>query len=370
MPRPRPPYLLKELTRHGQTVWYVRKGDGPRIRVRGDFGTDEFMASYQAAVTGTRAEPAPKTRTGSLKWLYDRYRETTAWAALSPGTRRQRENIFAHVMASAGDEPYGSVTKKTIEAGRDRRRATPYAAGNFLKAMRGLFRWAAEATHVENDPTDGVRGLNKKKSRGFLPWTEDDVTAYQKRWPLGTKERVWLDLILYMGPRRGDACRIGRQHERTAYDPIAKKNVTVISFRTKKGDEQIEVTIPMLDVLKKTLKAGPTGDLTYVVGERGRPYTKESFGNQFSAAARKAGVKKSAHGVRKIAATTCADNGATVHQLMALFGWKTTQMAELYTREANRKRLAREAVHTLSRTSAEQSIPAPSGVVRGSPKKR
>ncbi len=98
-------------------------------------------------------------------------------------------------------------------------------------------------------------------------------------------------------------------------------------------------------------------------------FLKESFGNAFSAAARKAGVKKSAHGVRKIAATTCADNGATIHQLMAIFGWTTTEMPELYTREANRKRLAREAVHTLTRTSAEHSIPAPKRVVRGSAKK-
>lgn len=67
---------------------------------------------------------------------------------------------------------------------------------------------------------------------------------------------------------------------------------------------------------------------------------KESFGNEFSAAARAAGVKKSAHGVRKIAATVAAENGATVHQLMAIFGWKTTRQAEVYTKAADRARLA------------------------------
>ena len=55
-----------------------------------------------------------------------------------------------------------------------------------------------------------------------------------------------------------------------------------------------------------------------------------------------------------------ADNGATVHQLMAIFGWKTTQMAELYTQEANRRRLARDAIYTLTRTPEEHSIPSPS----------
>jgi hypothetical protein len=83
----------------------------------------------------------------------------------------------------------------------------------------------------------------------------------------------------------------------------------------------------------------------------------------FSDAAREAGIQKSAHGVRKIAAITAADNGATVHQLMAIFGWKTSQMAEYYTREANRRRLAREAIHMLGRTPGQHSIPSPTAFV-------
>lgn len=52
------------------------------------------------------------------------------------------------------------------------------------------------------------------------------------------------------------------------------------------------------------------------------------------------GVRKSAHGVRKIAATRAAENGATVAQLNAIFGWTGTTMASLYTQEADRRRLA------------------------------
>ena len=80
-------------------------------------------------------------------------------------------------------------------------------------------------------------------------------------------------------------------------------------------------------------------DLAFICGENGRPLKKESFGNAFSEAARMAGVNKSAHGVCKIAATRAADNCATVHELMAIVGWKTIPMAEVYTREANRRRL-------------------------------
>jgi hypothetical protein len=61
--------------------------------------------------------------------------------------------------------------------------------------------------------------------------------------------------------------------------------------------------------------------------------------------------------VRKIAAITAADNGATVHQLMAIFGWKTSQMAEYYTREANRRRLARERCAHAWENAAATSYP-------------
>jgi hypothetical protein len=58
-------------------------------------------------------------------------------------------------------------------------------------------------------------------------------------------------------------------------------------------------------------------------------------------AARIAGVKKSAHGVRKIAATIAAENGATAHQPMAIFGWLNIRQAEHYTREAQRAQTGR-----------------------------
>src|SRR5581483_8811945 len=148
MPRPRPLHLQRHRTRHGKNVWYVRVGRGPLIRLRAEYGTPEFTAQYEAAITG---QPiiAPKVKTGSLQWLWDRYRETTAWAELSPATRRQRENIMLGVVKTAGSEPYGAVTTKAIEEGKDRRRETPAQARNFLDAMRGLFRWAKVAGHVQ-----------------------------------------------------------------------------------------------------------------------------------------------------------------------------------------------------------------------------
>lgn len=77
MPRPRPLHLHREATRHGRLVWYVRRDKGPRIRIRAEYGTPEFEAEYQAALTGTPPCKHAGPTAGSLAWLITRYRETT-----------------------------------------------------------------------------------------------------------------------------------------------------------------------------------------------------------------------------------------------------------------------------------------------------
>ena len=173
-----------------------------------------------------------------------------------------------------------------------------------------------------------------------------DVERYESRWPIGTTERVWLGVLPYSGLRRGDAVRLGRQHVRDG----------VATIRTEKTG--VTVTIPILPALDEVLQAGPCGDLTFISGENGRPLTKESFGNLFREACDAAGVAKSAHGVRKIGATRAANNGATVAELEAIFGWQGGGMASLDTRAADRARLAKGAMAKLERTPSEQSNPA------------
>jgi integrase len=358
MPRPRPPHLHRERTRHGRTAWYVRIGHGSRIRLRAEYGTSDFEAEYRAALEGRLPARRKHAAVGSLAWLFDRYRETPAWTSLSAATRRQRENIMHGVLAQAGHEPVTAIRRAHVVAGRDRRAQTPFQARHFIDTMRGLFLWALDGGLVKADPTLGVKNPTVPRAAGFPVWTEDDVARYEAHWPIGTKERVWLDVLLYTGLRRGDAVQLGRQHVRDG----------VATLRTEKTG--ITVAIPILPALAATLAAGPCGELAFICGGTGKPLKKESFGNMFRGACRAAGVSKSAHGVRKIGATRAAENGATVAELEAIFGWSGGGMASLYTRAADRARLAKGAMSKLAgRTASERSIPAPNEKVRERPPK-
>lgn len=214
MTRSRPPYLQQEITRHGKTVWYVRRErHGHRIRLRAEYGTADFWKEYQDALSGL-SQRIDKATAGSLVWLVERYRETSAWTDLSLATRRQRENILRHVLEKAGNQPANKITRAHIVDGRDRRGGTPAQARHFIDTMRGLYEWATEAQHVRTDPTLGVKYPKQPKTGGFTPWTEQDIAAYERRWPLGTRQRVWLDVLAYTGLRRGDVVQLGRQHVR------------------------------------------------------------------------------------------------------------------------------------------------------------
>lgn len=347
MPRPRKPHLHRERNRHGTHVWYVRKGQGPRYRLRAEFGSDEFNRQYDLAIQGKLPQRGQATA-GTLRWLWDAYRKTDPWKVLAIATRKQRENIMLHVLKISGDEPFGAIGSEDIVAGLDRRADTPSAARNFLDTMRGLFQWAKARGHVRRDPTAGVKPPKRRRNAGFAPWTHADVEAYYKRWPLGTPQRVWIDVLLYTGLRRGDAAEVGPNHIKNGH----------IEILTEKSQETVLVSLPILDVLQATLDVGPIGTETWIVGERGHRFVKESFGNVFSEAASAAGVKKSAHGVRKIAATIAAENGATEAELDALFGWTGGRMAAHYTKTANRAKLAKQSAGKL------KFIPSPLDKVR------
>jgi integrase len=253
------------------------------------------------------------------------------------------------------------IDRQAIIEGRDRRAAAPHSANVFLKAMRAFFEWACgDGELVEVNPTKDVFFLKGGNDEiGFHTWTEEEVERFEKRWPIGTRERLALDILLYTGFRRGDASRFGRQHVRN----------DVITIRTEKSQFKKQLVLPLLPPLAASIEATPTGDLTFIVSERGTPFTKESFGNWFGDTCRKAGVPGSAHGLRKAGATRAANNGATSRQLMAMYGWKREKQAEVYTRAADERRLAMEGAQKLMPAQTQNEIrPHPNAGEGGSPK--
>jgi integrase len=113
--------------------------------------------------------------------------------------------------------------------------------------------------------------------------------------------------------------------------------------------------------LAASINACPSSGLAIIAKDDGAHYGKEGLGNAFREAVVAAGIpvsKKgsekgySAHGLRKASATIAAESGATESELNAMFGWSGYQMAQLYTKKADRKKLAARAMAKWTRPSS------------------
>src|SRR5262249_54691743 len=114
------------------------------------------------------------------------------------------------------------------------------------------------------------------------------------------------------------------------------------AVRQQNTDEPL--LIPMDQSLVQALAAAPRTDLTFLVTERGAPFTVAGFGNWFRDRCNEAGLPQcSAHGLRKLAATRMANAGCSTDQIKAVTGHKSLSEVARYTKAANQARLARPA---------------------------
>ena len=249
------------------------------------------------------------------------------WAALRPATQRMKRHVLNGIESTLGESTLRNWKRGDVAAGRDKRAATPAAAENFVKSLRSFFAWALETGLVSSNRPMASRSSRRQREASRLGPT----MTLRPTAPAGRSEPDSVSCSRFYGRpalRRGDAVRVGLPHVRDR----------VIRLATEKTGER--VSLPVSDVLAAAIEAGPVGKMTFIASAAGKPMTKESFGTIFREWCDAAGVSKSAHGIRKAAATADAQNGYSDTELDAKFGWTGRKMAAHYTRTVNRERLS------------------------------
>ena len=115
----------------------------------------------------------------------------------------------------------------------------------------------------------------------------------------------------------------------------------------------------ILPQLQAAIDALPADNLTFIVAKNGKPLTKESFGNWFHECCIEAGLNPeivdafgrpkgiASHGLRKRIAERLADLGCGEEWIAAVLGHRDTRQVKVYTKGANKRRMARSALTTL-----------------------
>jgi integrase len=324
--------------RHGKVRRYVRLPSGKRIPLNGAPGTDSFMQAYQAALAGKPDEiGASRTMPGTVSAAIISYYNSASFQMGAAATRSTRRYFLEAFRREHGDKRIGLLQRTHIERMIAAKAGTPSAARNFYSALRVLMTHCVTAGLIVTDPTRNVKRPTAKTD-GYRTWTEEDISAFEVRHPIGTRARLAFALLLFTGQRRGDVVTMGRQHVREG----------LLHVRQQKTGAPL--AIPLHPALVEIIEAMPSGHLTFLTTASGKPFDSKSFGNWFRAMCNEAGLPNgtSAHGLRKACCRRLAEAGCSANVIASISGHASLQEITRYTVAADQTRMARSAIDTMA----------------------
>ena len=334
-------FVKAYVDRHGKARHYLRQPGRKPVALPGLPGSDEFMAAYAAALAGTeRVEVAERrTRAGSIGAMIVGYLATADFAALAPASQQAYRRIFERMRGYA-DLSIATLERRHIVRMRDAKVATPVAARDFLRCLRLLVQHAIALGIREDDPTAGVR-VKLPKSNGIRTWIEDEIATFEAAYPIGTKPRLALELLLATAARRSDVVKLGRGHVRDG----------LIHMRQQKTGRAL--AIPITDGLAAAIAAVPSEHLVFLLSETGRPFTAEGFGRWFRQQCRRIGLTGSPHGLRKASCRRMAEAGCSAHEIASVSGHMSLKELQRYCDAADQARMAQRAAERVKAARGE-----------------
>ena len=353
-------------------AWNIDRG-GRRLRVRfrrngvsaylpGRPWSDDFMRAYAAAIERAEGDAddgksqkgagAKRTKPGTVAALVVSYRELV-FPTVEESTRRLRSGLLEPILDKYGDLKVATLRRHHVEQIVMLKAAVaPFAAVNLRKTLRHVFKHAVRLGWISHNPAADTETVKTPKTGGIHDWPDVEIEQYRERWPLGTKQRLALELALNTTARRGDMVKLGRQHECAATPGAPHGRLKVAHSKNKSP-----VTVPILPELRGAITAMQSASqhLNYLVTERGKPYHVNSLGDEFRKWADAAGLPQcSIHGLRKSGCRRLAEAGASAKEIMSVSGHKSLSEVQRYIDAADKPRLAEQAMATLSEARKAQ----------------
>jgi enterobacteria phage integrase len=305
--------------------------------------SDEFRAAYAAALAGETRPTIRGDQPGTIGALIASYMRSAGFIRLRDTSKKGYMTRLEAIRIAHGARTVSGLSRERIitfmlQPYADR----PAAALDTLKKLRILIRHAIDIGWLTSDPSAGIK---RPKTKEIRAWTDAELAAFERRWPLGTKQRTAYALMLNVGAARADV------HLMT----WAQIDADGIGYARQKTGVAVDMAITT--ELRQALDAAPRKHVTVLNTEFGKPFTVNGFSGFMRDAMRAAGLPMDCkpHGLRKTLGRRLADAGVSSHDIMAALGHTTLTQAENYTREADRRSGGRRAVLQLNDHKANKS---------------
>lgn len=326
--------------RHGKARYRFRKKGLPTYHFKHAPGTPEFLEELHAA---KNADPVQGVTCAPFTYdaLAVAFYGTPRWIKTKPSTKATYSSIIERWRKDNGHVDVRKVTTGNIDKKLASMSETPAAANNLRKVLSRLHRHAVKLGWRVDNPVEATDAY-QMEGDGFHCWTDDELAAFDKRWPIGTRERLAKELLLNTALRKSDMLTVGPRHR--------QGDALRLRHSKNASDTIVTITKPLQAALE-----GIEGD-PYLQTIYGKPYTPTGFYNWFKRACVKAGIPHcSPHGLRKAISRKLAESGATVLEGRAVTGHKTDREFMKYAESANRAAMAAKALANLDGEPPERT---------------
>lgn len=325
------PFVKAYADRHGRMRYYFRKKGSRAIALPGVPGSQEFLQAYQIARDAPKAAPAaPGVSAGSFDALCREYVSSADFSQFAKSTRQEMGYVIETLRKEHADKPVARLARRHIADWKDALAAKPGAANKMLRTVKTLMTYAVLKEYRKDNPASGIKFM---KLGRFRAWSDDELTAFEATWPMGTMERMIYDLALFTGQRRGDLPGMKRTQ-------VHGPNLLLTQHKTGK-----DMVIRIHTHLAKSMAAYlPTHKAeTIIAGPAGATITPHYMSALFRAASRKAGLPTDCvlHGLRKTTARILAELG---EKSSPITGHLTRAMQDEYERDASQKKMGSAAI--------------------------
>jgi integrase len=342
---------LEAFVSKGRTYAFFRRG-GKRVPLP-VIGTPDFMAAYQACLRGE--EPAiaittARSSQGSISTAVAQYLDSKSFEKRVPSedARKRQASTLRNFckLDGVGTSSLALLDRKYIDRVIEDA-PTVSIARTWLITVRPFLQWAVKQGMIETDATAGIV-IKLPKSDGHATITEQQIAQFEKRWPIGTRERLLFALLIYTGQRVSDVLKLGHHSIQDGVFPIKQQKTGV------------EIFVPVHPELAAAIAAcSVVGTSTFLTAVRGGKLDQRYLNKWFVNACVAAGLPTSRdpnvakkdrcvpHGLRKSFCRRLADLGVPPHHIAALSGHLTLKEVTRYTAAYDRRQAAKAGMAAL-----------------------
>lgn len=330
-------YVNEYVDSTGKIRRYFRRNHKQLGPIPGEVGSEEFMAAYQAYLNLQPQKPKSRTGADSLAEFIEEYYASRIFTELAVATRAAYRAALDPISKIHGHRSGRHLTAEHAEKIIAKIGSTRPGMGNLTRAaMRRVFKLAVKNKRRPDNPFMGIEAYSVGEHH---TWTEAELKQYEDCWKLGTRERLAFDLLLYTGQRVGDVTTMKRTDMEGGLIHVVQQKTGA------------ELWVPIHTALARSMAAYKIAGATLIGDPRGQPIKRSTLSALIRGAVKKAKLPPRCvpHGLRKAAMRRLAEGGGTAKQIASISGHKTLKEVERYTKAADQKMLARDAMNKMTK---------------------